>query len=745
MKLAPRLTLVFIGYATALLIGFAILAYNSGRDSLRSATISELQSTALEKQTALTRWVEEKKADIAVMAGDPDTLEAATVLVVSAPDSAEFRAARTSFIANVRPRLDNGHFLNVSLIHPQTGQVIVSTDTAEEGKFKEDRLFFLNGKNGPYVQNVYYSIAFQSIAMTASAPLRAADGRVFGVLAARLDLEDMNSIVSKRTGLRETDDVYLVNSSNLFVTQPRFISNPAVLQRGVHTEDVRQCLRQNSGVIETPDYRQVPVIAVYHWLSERSLCLVVKMDETEVYRPAQAFGGTIAVIGAAALLIAAFTGSVLAQGLTRPIRTLQEGAARFARGKLDTRLPETSHDELGQLAGEFNKMAQALAQQQSHLLYRAEQFFSLTPDLLCTITPAGQLIDTNPAWQNILGYRHEELRGYLLTNLLHPDDEELTRSALQEAAAGPAERRFESRFRHKTGDYRWLAWAVVISPQDRLLYAAARDITERQLAEVRLRAQAGELERSNRELEQFAYVASHDLQEPLRIVSSYVQLLARRYSGRLDQDADEFISFTVEGVSRMKNMINDLLAYSKVGSRGREFAPVAMEGILTRVMDHLQLAIGDHDAAVTHDPLPVVQGDDLQMTQLLQNLIGNAIKFRGPTPPRIHVGVRKQDAHWLFFVRDNGIGMDPQYAERIFAIFQRLHSRDEYPGTGIGLAICRKIVEQHGGRIWVDSEPGKGATFYFTLQPGEGPAPAAPASGVKPPRETVADRARDLI
>jgi PAS domain S-box-containing protein len=520
-----------------------------------------------------------------------------------------------------------------------------------------------------------------------------------------------------------------------------------VLLRGIHTEHENRCLNQESGVIPSVDYRGVPVLVVYRWLPERDLCLIIKMDETEAYRPARAFGGTIAAISVVAMLIAASIGGALARSLTRPILALQVGAARFGRGDLDMRLSETSRDELGQLAGEFNKMAEALAEQQTHLRRRAEQFFNLTLDLLCTVSPDGRLVDLNPAWERTLGYNRDELRGYPLKELFHPDDQAMTMAAFQRVTNEPAAGRFESRCRHKEGHYRWLAWAVVISPQDQLLYAAARDITERYLAEEKLRQQTEELERSNRELEQFAYVASHDLQEPLRLVSSYVQLLARRYQGKLDQDADEFIGFVVEGANRMKSLITDLLAYSRVGSRGKEFAPVEMEEIFKRAVGTLQLAIEEAGATVTHDPLPAVLGDAVQIIQLLQNLIGNAIKFRGTEPPRVHVGAAQLREHWLFFVRDNGIGIDPQHTERVFVIFQRLHLQEEYPGTGIGLAICRKIVERHGGRIWVDSEPGKGATFYFTLQPAESSSPeVAQSEVVKPqPRDAVVDRASDLI
>jgi hypothetical protein len=257
-----------------------------------------------------------------------------------------------------------------------------------------------------------------------------------------------------------------------------------------------------------------------------------------------------------------------------------------------------------------------------------------------------------------------------------------------------------------------------------------RDVTERKRAEETLARQAQELARSNAELEQFAYIASHDLQEPLRMVASYVKLLEQRYQGQLDSDADEFIFFAVDGASRMQALINDLLTYSRVGTRGKPFEPTDCSTCLNHALTNLKIAIEESGAVVTHDPLPTVMADAAQLVQLFQNLIGNAIKFHGDRRPEVHVGVKRREgeshgeaAHWLFSVRDNGIGIEPQYFERIFLIFQRLHGRGEYPGTGIGLAVCRKIVERHGGRIWVESEPGKGSTFYFTL-PDQGGNPA---------------------
>ncbi|MDX6712854.1 MAG: hypothetical protein QOH96_3870 [Blastocatellia bacterium] len=244
----------------------------------------------------------------------------------------------------------------------------------------------------------------------------------------------------------------------------------------------------------------------------------------------------------------------------------------------------------------------------------------------------------------------------------------------------------------------------------------ALEVAERKRAEKELAIRAQDLASSNAELEQFAYVASHDLQEPLRMVTSFTQLMVNRYRGNLDTDADEFIEFIADGAKRMSRLINDLLEYSRVGTRTRPLSPTDSAAVFQLACNNLRVAIEETHATVTSDPLPTVLGDESQLLQLFQNLIGNALKFRGEQPIRIHVGVERQNGKWLFRISDNGIGIEPQYAERIFIIFQRLHNRMEYPGTGIGLAICKKIVDRHGGRIWVESELGAGAAFCFLLQ-----------------------------
>jgi PAS domain S-box-containing protein len=244
----------------------------------------------------------------------------------------------------------------------------------------------------------------------------------------------------------------------------------------------------------------------------------------------------------------------------------------------------------------------------------------------------------------------------------------------------------------------------------------SREITERKRAEDQLVRTVGELKRSNEELQQFAYVASHDLQEPLRMVASYTQLLAKRYKGRLDSDADEFIAYAVDGCNRMQGLIQDLLAYSRAGTNGKALCEVSGEDALQGALTNLRITMVQSGAVVTHDPLPVVRTDATQLTQVFQNLVGNAIKYRSAEVPRVHVSATKKGGNeWIFSVRDNGLGIAPQYFERIFILFQRLHGRNEFEGTGIGLAICKKVVERLGGSIWVESQLDKGSTFYFAL------------------------------
>jgi PAS domain S-box-containing protein len=349
------------------------------------------------------------------------------------------------------------------------------------------------------------------------------------------------------------------------------------------------------------------------------------------------------------------------------------------------------------------------------------------PDAMVVVNQGREIVLLNVQAENQFGYRRDELLGQKVKNII-PEGfaERLIADGTRTAAEALAQQigtGIELNGRRKDGsDFPIeIMLSPLESPEGILVTAAIRDITERKKSEEHLVKTVGELKRSNDELQQFAYVASHDLQEPLRMVASYTQLLAKRYKGHLDSEADEFIAYAVDGSNRMQGLIQDLLAYSRAGTNGKALREVSSEKALKDALSNLRATIQESGALVTNDSLPAITSDDTQLVQVFQNLVGNAIKYRSAEVPHVHVSATKNGGkEWIFSVRDNGLGIDPQYFERIFVLFQRLHGREEFNGTGIGLTICKKIVERLGGRIWVESQPEQGSIFYFSLPERDG-------------------------
>jgi PAS domain S-box-containing protein len=366
---------------------------------------------------------------------------------------------------------------------------------------------------------------------------------------------------------------------------------------------------------------------------------------------------------------------------------------------------------------EEKRAAQALRESEE----RFRMLFQQAAVGINRLDPQERILEVNDKFCEILGYSREELLPLSLKDFTHPED--LPRERVEIARLLSREipsYSIEKRCLRKDGRVIWVrVTSSLPSGRDRPIewrITVVEDITHDKQAEEALKRTAEELARSNQDLEQFAYVSSHDLQEPLRMVAGYLQLLSERYKGQIDAKADKYIAYAVDGASRMSTLIRDLLAYSRVSTRTEPMSPTSSQEALDFALKNLHSAIDESGAAVTHDRLPVVRADKTQLTQVFQNLVGNALKFRDPDrPPRVHVAVREDQGQWLFSVADNGIGFEQQYEEKMFVIFQRLHGRANYPGTGIGLAICRRIVERHGGRIWARGEPGQGSTFFFTL------------------------------
>jgi PAS domain S-box-containing protein len=344
------------------------------------------------------------------------------------------------------------------------------------------------------------------------------------------------------------------------------------------------------------------------------------------------------------------------------------------------------------------------------------RYFELSPEMLCTIGFDGRFVEVNQSFASALGSDKVDLLGHNCHDFVHPDDVAVTllESTQQDEPHEPV--CFENRYRHADGEYRWLSWRMLTDQEFELMYCVVRDTTEAREQAAVVAKLLAELERSNTDLAQFAYVASHDLSEPLRMVSSYVQLLANRYVGQLDSDADEFIGYAVDGATRMKVLIDDLLTYSRAGGTAIIRRPVNCAALVAAAIADLHVVIVDSNATVVVEELPTVVGDPGQLAQLFQNLLSNSLKFvSSGVAPEVRVWAERLGTSWCFSVEDNGIGIAEAHRERIFLMFKRLHGRDRYPGTGIGLALCQKIVSRFGGRIWLESRGGTGTVFRFSV------------------------------
>ncbi len=459
---------------------------------------------------------------------------------------------------------------------------------------------------------------------------------------------------------------------------------------------------------------------------------------------------TIFVIGLS-FLLAYFLSSILQKRISEPITVLAETAKAISeKGDYSVRATKLGEDELGLLTDAFNNMLSQIQQQNYKLnefnksleqkviertidlefvnkeLIESEaqiqSVFNSAPDAVIVIDSDSNVVRWNAQAEIIFGWKADEIIGNPLQNFIIPEKyRERHLNGMKhffKTGEGPVlNKTIELEALNKSGAE--FACALSIAPTQLkgkyLFIAFARDITKSKKAESELKQKSLELSRSNADLEQFAYVASHDLQEPLRTITSYVQLLGKRYKDKLDQDANDFINFAIDGSNRMRNLINSLLEYSRV-NRIKPFEHIDMNDLLKDVLQNLANSIKESNANIVADDLPTVYGDLVLIDQLFQNLIGNAIKYKGEKSPEIHVSWKRENGDYLFSIKDNGIGIPKEYSDKIFVIFQRLHGKDKYQGTGIGLAICKKIVERHGGKIWVESEPGKGSTFYFTIK-----------------------------
>ncbi len=757
-----KLTLFVTVVVTVTAVSTAIVGYRFAHETLRDQINQRLSQKAADLRKLVLAYIARQQGRAALVASRTrlrQLLDEHTDGTIS-PDQFQGESRKIlqdaidgSQPASLPTEFRGGEFLRI-LVADENGNVVTGTDGVPLDQTVAANEDFLAGKHAAHL-GVPFRIGDDYRAYIAC-PAVTPGGRRFVVLVL-LDVTPLAAMLQDENGLQESEEVFVgtqtADDDVHLLLPPRL--NPSITAGPAEQFAIlSRAIRGETGLIQTHDYRDVEVLAAYAPVGYRDWGLVAKINADVAYRPLAMLRTVLMFVEGGILLVGVAASYWLARRFSRPIQALSDQAAAVAAGDLNARVKVTSGDELGTLAAAFNHMTAELAaayatleqrvhertaqlEQSNQQLHASEHKLREQAEILQSVLEGiadgvvvadrdGNFLLWNPAAERIVGIGQTDTGpeqwskqyGLFMPDTLTPLPAEqvpLTRALRGERVVN------EEIFIRNPSRPEGL-WVSIngTTLRDREGQANGgvvvfRDISDRRRAEAELKQYSTELERSNRELEQFAYVASHDLQEPLRAVTGYCQLVQRRCADKLDGEAKEFLNYAIDGAARMKLLINALLDYSRVQTQGRPLVQTDAEEALGHALANLAAAINESGAQVTNDPLPAVDADANQLVHLFQNLVGNAIKYRRDKTPEVHIGCQLRADRWVFSIRDNGIGIAPEHTDRIFAIFQRLHTREEYPGTGIGLAICKRIVERHNGEIWVESEPGKGSTFYFTL------------------------------
>ncbi|GIV95785.1 MAG: hypothetical protein KatS3mg057_0442 [Herpetosiphonaceae bacterium] len=753
LGLVPKLALTFVAFAAVLLTGVGLLAYNGGRQSLREATISRLLSQAIEKEETLQDWLRDRLIDLEIRASSPRLISRLEIINTNtaAPDSQGMRTLQSNLVQQLRLLMHGDqHFVQVAVLHPESGLPIAATHPAEARAFDPNQPFFRYGKDRPYLQNPYYSSDLQRPVMVAAGPIRSADGRLLGVIVGEINLETIQQIVSRRSNLHQTDDAFLVDGNYQFITQPRFIQQPVILQSAAVSQAVKQCLTQESGVMSALDYRNVPVITIYRWLAEHKLCLVIKIDEAEALAPALSFGKTIMMVSILTLLFASSLSIWLARSITRPVLTLQEGASRFGQGQLDIRLPEDRGDELGLLARAFNAMAAAIAGNEAalrrHALDLEQRVAERTTELreselrfrsiiesasdgIIIVNDAYDIVGWNRAAERLFGYQEQEVRGQPLA-ILMPQRYRLSfLQGLQRfkdtGDVSPSGHPIEMYGLRRDGD-EFPAEISIASWQtsEGIFFSGiVRDISQRRQAEEALKQAKEAAESASRAKSNFLTTMSHEIRTPMNAIIGMADLLL---GTELSPEQHDFVETIRRSGDSLLAIIHDILDFSKIEAEKLELdhVPFDLRECVEGSLDFLAAAAAEKDLDLTciieeQTPTAVI-GDVVRLRQILVNLLSNAVKFteRGEIVVSVSsTPIHDKSCELLFSVRDTGIGIPAGYLQRLFQPFSQVDASTtrRYGGTGLGLAISKRLAELMGGGMWIESQVGSGTTVFFTV------------------------------
>ena len=739
MKLAPKLTILFLLLAIAPTAIVGYLAYENGRRTIVQETIDHLVSINIFKSNELKRWVENNKSGIEDLAQRPLLRQFAAVLAKhDTPDPAYLKAKGSIVEDYLKPRLKYGGFFELFVICPRHGLISASTNDKQEGKYRDTYPYFIEGKSRTYIQGIYYSSVLEQPAMTISTPIKDKQSNLLGVLAGRLDLGELSKIIALQTGESPTEDTYLVNTFNFFVTEPRFGQGYA-LKKAVRTEGVEAGLSGKDGVDFYKNYRGVPVIGAYKWLPEFSICIITEIDQAEAFSPIIHLAWVIAGIASAISIAAGLLGLFFARTITRPVRKLAAGAEEIGGGNLEHRVGTASKDEIGGLSRTFDRMAESLKAtmvSRDELALSEERFrigATSASDLIWDWDiPSGRL-DWFGDIDGILGYQHGEFPRTIdaWVEAIHNDDIPRVNATLERHLKAGEAYYEEYRIKCKDGTYRyWTDRGAAMRDEKDEAYrmiGACSDITEHKRAEDEIRGlnesleqrvleRTAQLEAANKELEAFSYSVSHDLRAPLRAIDGFSRIILEDYMDKLDDEGKRFLNTIRNNTQKMGQLIDDLLLFSRLGRQEIAASDIRMTELAKGVFEEIKPPANERNLQFNMKTLPGARGDRPMMKQVFANLLSNTIKFTRPKEmATIEIGGTNDGAENIYYVKDNGVGFDMQYVGKLFGVFQRLHSSEEFEGTGVGLAIVQRIIHRHGGRVWAEGKVNEGATFYFTL------------------------------
>jgi len=741
MKLRNKLILIFVFLSTVPMVTVFGLVYVKAKNTIENRAFHHLEAVNLYKSSEIDRWLTDAENSLKALGQRPLVVEYTKALARHHQPAFSDMDSKVKLVKNhFQIRVDLGRFREIFVLCPLHGEILASTDHRQEGKFRNTRPYFLNGRENTYIQELFYSVSLEQPTMVVSTPVKDGKGNLAAVLAGRLDLSELSEIISQGWRLQATEDTYLVNTFNFFITEPRFGDDYA-LKKTVHTKGVNACLSGKDGKAFYNDYRNVPVLGVYHWLEKYQAAILTETDRQDAYEPIGRMARWTVFFLITAVLITSGLGVLFATSISRPIRQLVVGTREVSRGNLAHRLEHLSQDEIGDLSRAFDSMTETIqkttvsrdeyrqlnkelehrvAERTEELKNQAAFQTSImqhSPIGIVVYHENGQCIQANTTAAGMIGAGIEEVLNQNFRTIPSWKHSGLLVCAEKCLSSGEKQRTsvsvMSSFGRQVVLDCLFATFTIQHEKHLLLLF---NDITELTQKEKDLKHKTMQLKAANKELESFSYSVSHDLRAPLRAVNGYTRMLEEDYEQILDAEGRRILGVIRSEAVRLGNLIDDLLTYSRLGRSRMEYSRIDMETLAQSIFHELA-SPDDKERIQFHvKEIPQATADPTLIRQVWSNLIDNAIKYSAnKNPAMIEVDGETAEYEYIYSITDNGAGFDMQYVDKLFGIFQRLHSDKEFKGSGVGLANVQRVILRHGGRIWARGEPGKGAVIFFSL------------------------------